>query len=134
MKRRVRALKKLEIRIRFNGDESRRALVWERFFGAQGKYAQRAILRMSREEYREAAEEFLTCLYYEYFRETGGLGVAVYDPELLSRLGLPCDADLAAVKKRFRELAKKHHPDSGGDPERFIALEENYRRLVGKGE
>ena len=89
---------------------------------------------MSREEYRRVAEEFLTLVYCRYFRDTGEIDIRIYDPEILSRLGLPYDADLAAVKKRFRELAKKYHPDAGGDPEDFIALAEDYRELVEKGE
>ncbi len=32
-------------------------------------------------------------------------------------LGLPDFASIEEVKKAFRELAKKHHPDRGGDPE-----------------
>lgn len=34
-------------------------------------------------------------------------------------LGVEKDADAAAIKKAYRVLAMKHHPDKGGDPEKF---------------
>jgi DnaJ-class molecular chaperone len=48
----------------------------------------------------------------------------------LAQLGLPYDADKNTIKKRFRELAKKYHPDTGGDSMKFIQLMESYRKLV----
>ena len=44
-------------------------------------------------------------------------------------LGLPADADLASVKRRFRALAHDHHPDRGGDAARFAAINDAYRLL-----
>ena len=38
---------------------------------------------------------------------------------------LPCSAD--AVKSAYRRLAKESHPDRGGDPAHFLALEQAYR-------
>lgn len=46
------------------------------------------------------------------------------------QMGLPFDADVTAIKKKFRELAKKYHPDTGGDSTKFIELMENYKKLV----
>jgi DnaJ-class molecular chaperone len=34
------------------------------------------------------------------------------------------------VKKRFRELAKKMHPDTGGTHEGFIALSQAYENFI----
>lgn len=34
----------------------------------------------------------------------------------LEELGLPSSATAEQVRDRFRELAKEHHPDHGGDP------------------
>lgn len=34
-------------------------------------------------------------------------------------LGVPKDADNDTIKRAFRNLAKTHHPDKGGDPEKF---------------
>ncbi len=46
-------------------------------------------------------------------------------------LGLPRSADLDAIRRRFRSLAKKHHPDHGGrDNEKFMQINNAYRLLV----
>lgn len=42
---------------------------------------------------------------------------------------LPSGATYEQVRKRYRELAKKHHPDKGGDPDDFVALEEAWRQI-----
>lgn len=48
---------------------------------------------------------------------------AAPSPDELGRaraeLGLAAGADDAAVRRAFRELARTHHPDRGGDPARF---------------
>ena len=45
-------------------------------------------------------------------------------------MGLAPDASATDIKRRFRELAKKYHPDSGGDQSKFIELMENYHKLI----
>ncbi len=48
-------------------------------------------------------------------------------------LGVPEDADDETIKKAFRELAKKYHPDRpGGDAEKFKKIVEAYRVLSDK--
>jgi curved DNA-binding protein CbpA len=47
-------------------------------------------------------------------------------------LGVPEDADEETIKKAFRELAKKYHPDRGGDAEKFKKIVEAYRVLSDK--
>jgi curved DNA-binding protein CbpA len=44
-------------------------------------------------------------------------------------LGIPEDADKNTIKQAYRELAKKHHPDKGGDPEKFAPISEAYSVL-----
>jgi len=51
----------------------------------------------------------------------------------LAALGLEEGADEAAIRRRFRELAMRHHPDRGGDPERFQAIRAAYERLLEGG-
>ncbi len=45
-------------------------------------------------------------------------------------LGLPPDATLAQVKVAYREQAKAHHPDQGGDVHAFLQLQEAYEYLL----
>ena len=47
-------------------------------------------------------------------------------------LGLPDFASIEEVKKAFRKLAKKYHPDKGGDPEKFKKILEAYSILSDK--
>ena len=46
--------------------------------------------------------------------------------DLYEMLGVPRDADSAAIKSAFRRLAKDAHPDLGGDPELFHRLKQAY--------
>jgi curved DNA-binding protein CbpA len=39
-------------------------------------------------------------------------------------LGVPRTASQDEIKKAFRQLAKKYHPDKGGDPEKFKEIAE----------
>jgi molecular chaperone DnaJ len=38
-------------------------------------------------------------------------------------------AETEVIQAAFRVLARKHHPDSGGDPARMVALNEAWRIL-----
>lgn len=48
-------------------------------------------------------------------------------------LGVPRDSDENTVKKAYRKLAMKHHPDKGGDPDQFKKIQSAYDRIT-KGE
>ena len=137
LKRRVRKLKQFEKTIRnLNAIDEDIPLVWDKFFdlhdNSTGKalYSLFDLISLSREEYKVIIEDFLARVYYEIYAYKGFSENAVYDAELLAQLDLPPVADLAAVKKRFRELAKLHHPDTGGDAAKFIELMQFYRKLV----
>lgn len=160
MKRKLRDLKKLELKIRF-GDAFHAAnikgisherpagipLIWDSFFEVNEKpvrgeaafksdgkvkarYSLGEIVAMSREEYRNVIDEFFFNVYYKYYTENGITGARLYDPEILGRMGLSADCGAEDVKRRFRELAKKYHPDVGGNEAAFIELIENYRKLT----
>ncbi len=49
-------------------------------------------------------------------------------------LGIPVGADEAAIRRRYRELVRKHHPDVSSDSEkahqRFVRIQEAYRTLM----
>ncbi len=148
-KRKLRKLKKLEIKIRFGSSGSaanlnvdsvmksnRIKLVWEEFFsiGGEGravvKYKLEDVAAMTRDEYKNVLDEFFFNVYYRYYTENGISAAQLYDPELLGWMGLAPDASAADIKRRFRELAKKYHPDTGGDGKKFIELMENYNKLM----
>jgi molecular chaperone DnaJ len=44
-------------------------------------------------------------------------------------LGVKKDASQEEIKKAFRRLARKHHPDAGGDEERFKEINQAYEVL-----
>ena len=50
--------------------------------------------------------------------------------QALELLGLERGASLQAIKRAYRRLAKAHHPDLGGDVERFHRLDAAYRLLI----
>lgn len=45
-------------------------------------------------------------------------------------LGVARDATEAQIKKAYRKLALKHHPDRGGDPDKFKEISEAYETLA----
>ncbi|MFL0802870.1 MAG: DnaJ domain-containing protein [Agarilytica sp.] len=47
----------------------------------------------------------------------------------LAVLGLAEGASWAEIKRSYRDLASKHHPDKGGDPQLFIEIRRAYERL-----
>jgi hypothetical protein len=139
LKHRIRKLKQVEFNIRFNRQTAvDDPLVWDRFFDLRGgvsdkaRYGLGTLSAMSREEYKRIIDEYFALVYYEYYKENGILSRSSYDPEALALLGLPFCAGEADVKKRFRELAKKYHPDTGGDAAKFIELMKLYEKLTGR--
>ncbi len=57
------------------------------------------------------------------------LGMSMRSFEARTVLGLGPEADDEVVRAAYRALAKKYHPDNGGDPEEFRRIEEAYRVL-----
>lgn len=150
IKRKLRKLKKLEMKIRFPGinfQESNQMriinswkvrLVWDDFFDLHEgskknvKYPINRLVSMNKNELRVVINEYFYNVYYRYYRENGMTDMQLYNPDILTEMGLPMDADSHEIKKKFRELAKKYHPDTGGDSEKFIELMEKYRSLFKK--
>jgi hypothetical protein len=48
-----------------------------------------------------------------------------------SVLGVAPTADATIIEAAWRVLAKRHHPDAGGDPARFRAIQEAYEQALG---
>ena len=44
-------------------------------------------------------------------------------------LGVPRTANADEIKQAFRRLASQHHPDKGGDTQKFQAIQEAYATL-----
>lgn len=146
IKRKIRKLKKVEVKIRFgnsgfseNGFSEKIKnvkLVWDEFFDLNGvykghsKYSLASLVAMEKNTLKDIISEFFFNVYYRYYKENGIVNTGLYNPNLLAQLGLPYDADRNIIKKRFRELAKKYHPDTGGDSTKFIDLMENYKKLI----
>jgi DnaJ-domain-containing protein 1 len=50
--------------------------------------------------------------------------------QALDVLGLPAHATPAQIKQRYRKLAKRYHPDLGGDPRQMQRLTAAYELLM----
>ena len=139
LKRKLRELKRVERRIRFGDDHAEgQDLVWSQFFSTEGKhdptikYSLDTLLSMDRQGVKQVIEEYFYHVFYRKYKESGIALDAIYDPMLLSALGLLPGASMDTVKSRFRELAQKYHPDHGGDQEKMIDLLETYHKLAGR--
>ena len=136
IKRSLRKLKKLEAKIRFGNFRHTSGLVWDEFFdlgknkGGGTRYSLDSLASMSNDEYQSVISEYFLYVYYRLYKENGIVDMPIYDPDILIQMGLPGDADSYTIKKKFRELAKKYHPDTGGDGRKFIELMENYKKLT----
>jgi DnaJ family protein A protein 2 len=53
-------------------------------------------------------------------RGRGGGGPGADTTKLYEVLGVSKDADESEVKKAYKKLALKNHPDRGGDPEKVL--------------
>jgi len=149
IKRKLRKLKKLEVKIRFNNFTSpknahisssylkNKNLVWDSFFNLKENSNKKAtysidqLTKMSKEEFKDVIIEYFYNVYYVYNKENGiTYDHSLIDIETLRQLGLPIYADSDEIKSKFRELAKKYHPDNGGDSSKFIEVIEKYNEFI----
>ena len=49
--------------------------------------------------------------------------------DLYSLLGVSRDADTSQIRTAYKQLAKEHHPDKGGDPEKFKEISQAHEVL-----
>jgi len=55
------------------------------------------------------------------------------DRDLYSVLGVSRDAETSEIRTAYKQLAKEHHPDKGGDPEKFKELSQAHEVLSDDG-
>lgn len=140
LKRKLRQLKKLETQIRFKDMQGlpKKQYIWDKYFSTKNeyddsvKYNIKNLLEMNHEKLKEVFNEYFIHVYFQYFNENGITDEEMYDVTLLSELGLPPGSSIETIKSRFRELAKKYHPDLGGDSEKFIEIVDIYKKLTGE--
>jgi hypothetical protein len=140
LKRTVRQFKKMEIRIRFKNrlEETGRPLIWNTFFSTKTgmddevTYPLAILHKMNRDELKLVYEAFFYQIYFQHFQDYRLSIEDIYDPSLLTLLGLPPYVRLQDIKQRYRELAQLYHPDHGGAHEKFIELVGVYEQLRGK--
>lgn len=138
LKRKLRRLKQHEIALRFQHRPRppNARLVWEVSFSTRAspppgiKYPLAHLAALDQAGLDSVIEEYFYRVYYQHCTENGLRPADVHDPRLLALMGLPPHAGLAEIKQRFRELAKRHHPDHGGDAEQFMALMDVYEQLT----
>lgn len=135
LKRRLRRMKRIELHLRYGRNEIQNPyLIWNRFFSLSNKqnvrYPMSDLLGIDEAAFQTVYDEYMAYVYSDYYSHDYYTVIKSFDRRLLAQLDLADDADEDAVKKRFRELALKHHPDRGGDPERFIQLVNLYRELM----
>ena len=51
------------------------------------------------------------------------------EKNLYEELGLKKNATRSEIKSSYRSLVKKHHPDKGGEKERFLAIQNAWETL-----
>ena len=143
LKQKLRALRQAEIAIRFKARENdfklgdpRLRLIWNDFFALKpgprstSHYTLDELAKLDHEQVKQIIADYFAFVYFQYYKENGLTFDAGYDPRLLAQMGLSPQAGPDDIKKRFRELAKKYHPDAGGNSRQFIELVDLYNRLT----
>ena len=51
------------------------------------------------------------------------------EKNLYEELGLKKNATKSEIKSSYRSLVKQHHPDAGGEKERFLAIQNAWETL-----
>lgn len=138
LKRKLRQLRKLESHIRFKKIPSNPSYkyIWDEYFSTKDednrfvKYNMNLLLGMDHVQLKEVFTEYSCHFYYQVNKENGISSVSTHDTTLLRTLELPPYASPDDIKNKFRELAKKYHPDIGGDNDSFIELVNAYKKLM----
>ncbi|MFZ5354351.1 MAG: J domain-containing protein [Bacillota bacterium] len=134
--RKLRKMKKYECALRGLDISSNIPLVWDEFFSTKKeydltvKYCLNILKNMDHERRKEAFEEYYFQMFYRFYKDNHISISELYNTNMLEVFGLSAGASIEDIKKRFRELAKKYHPDHGGDHEKMIELLEAYKKIM----
>jgi glyoxylase-like metal-dependent hydrolase (beta-lactamase superfamily II) len=138
LKRKLRELKRLEDKIRFAHipDTATKKYIWDEFFSTRHeddltvKYPISILLKFNNEALKKAFEDYFCSLYFRMYKDMGLNFNVVKDPGFTDYFGLDPGASVEEIKKKFRKLAKKYHPDHGGSNEKMIEVLAAYHRLL----
>ncbi|WP_276536724.1 J domain-containing protein [Tissierella carlieri] len=140
LKHKLRQLKKVEDKIRFEyaGGRVSKKYVWDEYFSTKliddmtVKYPISKLLNLHKQELKEIFEEYFYSVYFQKYKDIGLDFDEIQDPSVLDYFGLTPGASIDDIKKKFRELAKKYHPDHGGSSEKMIEVLDTYHKLMNK--
>jgi hypothetical protein len=140
LKHKLRELKKVEDKVRFenSSNTTSKKYVWDDYFSTKSinnlmvKYPIWKLLQFDKQALKEAFEEYFYSVYFQKYKDIGLDFDEIKDPSVLYYFGLAPGASVEDIKKKFRELAKKHHPDCGGSSEKMIEVLDAYHRLINK--
>lgn len=137
--KKLRQLKKQEISIRFGYRPMIEGtpLIWNQFFSTDAKsdmatYSLSKLMDMSHDDRKEVFTCYFFAVYHQYYKENGLPLTQLFDQVHLEALGLIAPVTEEQIKKRFKDLAKLHHPDKGGDASIFVEILEAYEKLKEK--
>jgi DnaJ-domain-containing protein 1 len=85
------------------------------------------------EEQLRATQEELERMRRAYEHILRTMGISHMPDTVIAALrvlGLPQDASFDQVRQQYRTLAKRYHPDRGGDATRFIQIDGAYKAYV----
>lgn len=132
VKRIIRNLKKEEIRMicgLLGIDTVSFPLVWNQYFDlkepyrGKAKYNLNQLIKMSEIEFEKVINDYFNSILNQIYSQEKLI-------EIYPIFNLPLDSDMDTIKKHFRELSKKMHPDTGGSHEEFIALSQAYDNFI----
>lgn len=138
LKRKLRELKKVEDRIRFGhlAVVTSKKYIWDDYFSTKSvndltvKYPIWKLQKFDKQALKEAIEEYFYAVFFQKYKDDGLSLNEMQDPRVLSYFGLSSGATIDEIKSRFRELAKKYHPDHGGSNEKMAEVLEQYHKLI----
>ena len=140
LKHKLRELKKAEGKIRLEhiSDTTSQKYVWDEYFSTKSindlnvKYPIWKLINFDKQALKEAFEEYFYSVYFRKYKDIGLDFDEIQDPGVLNYFGLAPGASVDDIKKKFRELAKRYHPDCGGSSEKMIEVLDAYHRLLNK--